>query len=106
MAGVFGDNIFRLLVCKFFWVAGAIVDIPLPSLQVLQIEFQGQIRHVAGDKAPDILPVQAVNQRFFLVGVGERRDDIGERCLVMGNPHVRIAEFAVLEIFDGAVQTN
>ena len=100
------DNVFRLLIGKLLRIAGAVVDIPLPPLQILQEELQGQVRHVAGDEAPNILPVQAVDQRLFLVGMGERRDHIGERRLVMGNLHIRITEFAVLEVLDGAVQAN
>ena len=47
-----------------------------------------------------------MDQRLFLVGMGKGRDHIGECRLVMSDLHIRIAKFAVLEVLDGAVQTN
>lgn len=106
MLVVLGNNLLRLPVRKLLRVTGAVIDIPLPALQVLQIEFQRQIRHVAGDEAPDVFPVQTMDQRLLLVGVGKRCNHIGERRLVVGDLHIRVTEFAVLQVFDGPVQTD
>ena len=106
LAAVPGHDLLGLLVFEFVRVAGAVINIPLPPLQILQVELQSQVSHIAGDKPADVLPIQAVDQCDFLIGVRKGSDYIGERRLLMGDPHVGISKHFVLQILNGPVQTD
>lgn len=106
LAAVPGHDLLCLLVAELVGVAGTVVNIPLPPLQVFQVELQRQVGHVAGDEAAGVLPVQAVDECDLLVGVGKGGDHIGEGRLLMGDPHVGIPKHFVFQILDGPVQAD